>query len=80
MRPPIPALLACLASLGVASSAPAEDKITFADHVAQVFRNRCGSCHNPDKAKGGLSLETYSGAMQGGARARSSSPATPTPA
>ena len=41
-------------------------KITFADHVSSIFRNRCGSCHNPDKAKGGLNLETFGGTMQGG--------------
>ena len=31
-----------------------KEKITYADHVAGVFRSRCGTCHNPDKAKGGL--------------------------
>ena len=31
-----------------------------------VFRNRCGSCHNPDKQKGGLNLDNYGSAMQGG--------------
>ena len=56
--------------LALGSLAPAADtkgaKVTFADQVTPIFRNRCGSCHNPDKQKGGLNLETYSAAMQGG--------------
>ena len=31
-----------------------------------IFRSRCGSCHNPDKQKGGLNLDNYGAAMQGG--------------
>ena len=56
-------------SLVFASTAAAADpkaKVTFQDQVAQVFRSRCNSCHNPDKQKGGLSLETFGSAMQGG--------------
>ena len=30
-----------------------KEKITYQDNVAAIFRNRCGSCHNPDKQKGG---------------------------
>lgn len=75
MRARIPAVLLSgtllVVAVGAFSSTFADDekpkeKITFADHVAPIFRNHCGSCHNPDKAKGGLNLESYSGAMQGG--------------
>ncbi len=52
-------------SLGVAADPPKE-KITYQDNVVAVFRNRCGSCHNPDKQKGGLNLDNYGAAMQGG--------------
>ena len=34
--------------------------------MAPVFRARCGTCHNPDKAKGGLNLDNFSAAMRGG--------------
>jgi hypothetical protein len=44
----------------------AKEKITYSDHVVGVFRARCGTCHNPDKAKGGLNLDNYGAAMQGG--------------
>jgi hypothetical protein len=60
-----------LCGLGAMSASRADDakgkaKITYSDHVASVFRSRCGSCHNPDKAKGGLNLDNYGAAMQGG--------------
>lgn len=42
------------------------EKITYDDHVRPIFADRCLSCHNPDKAKGGLDLTTYSSLMQGG--------------
>ena len=50
-------------------AAPADDaakKVAFAD-VAAVFQNRCNSCHNGDKQKGGLSLDTFGTTMTGGA-------------
>jgi Planctomycete cytochrome C/WD domain, G-beta repeat len=52
-------------SAGLAADPPKE-KITYEQNVAAVFRNRCGSCHNPDKQKGGLNLDNYGSAMQGG--------------
>jgi mono/diheme cytochrome c family protein len=39
---------------------------TFQDNVAAIFQARCNSCHNNDKQKGGLVLETYAGTMKGG--------------
>jgi hypothetical protein len=41
-------------------------KISFEEQVSAVFKNRCNGCHNADKQKGGLNLETYGTAMQGG--------------
>ena len=51
-----------------ASALPAADakKITYQDHVRPVFANRCLNCHNPDKAKGGLDLSTFTNTMAGG--------------
>ena len=55
LRSATPLLVAALISTFVPVAARAEGgaKINFADNVAAIFRNRCGSCHNPDKAKGG---------------------------
>ena len=50
---------------GARADAP-KPKVTFEEVSAQVFKNRCNSCHNADKQKGGLNLETYSTAMAGG--------------
>src|SRR5271163_416145 len=52
-------------SVGWAADAP-KAKVTYQEHVSNVFRSRCGSCHNPDKQKGGLNLDNYGSAMQGG--------------
>lgn len=44
----------------------AADKVTFDDHVLPVFQQACLNCHNPDKAKGGLDLSSFSGTLKGG--------------
>ena len=52
---------------GVADDkAAAKPKVNYNDNVAPIFQSRCNSCHNADKAKGGLALETYAATMQGG--------------
>jgi hypothetical protein len=51
--------------VGRAADAP-KGKVTYQDQVSPIFRSRCGSCHNADKQKGGLNLDTYGTAMQGG--------------
>src|SRR3954451_17910364 len=56
--------LVASSSIEAADGAPKE-KITYSDHVAPVFRARCGTCHNPDKAKRGLNLDSFSAAMRG---------------
>ncbi len=50
----------CLGLVSVGRAAdPPKAKITYQEHVSAVFRSRCGSCHNPDKQKGGLNLDNY---------------------
>ncbi len=44
----------------------AKAKVDFNDQVAAIFASRCNACHNADKAKGGLALETYAATIQGG--------------
>ena len=54
---------------GLVSSATwAQDaeKLTYDDHIRPMLENKCFSCHNPDKKKGGLELTSYSGLMNGG--------------
>ncbi|QVL32963.1 hypothetical protein KIH39_03335 [Telmatocola sphagniphila] len=41
-------------------------KITYDQHIMPILREKCLSCHNADKAKGGLDLSTFSKMMEGG--------------
>ncbi|MEC9043582.1 MAG: c-type cytochrome domain-containing protein, partial [Verrucomicrobiota bacterium] len=54
-----------------------EDKINYEEHVRPILADRCLSCHNPDKAKGGLDLSTYSATMQGGSSGEIVNPGDP---
>ena len=59
------------------TSSRAAEKVTYDDHVLPVFQQSCLNCHNPDKAKGGLDLSTYSGSMKGGSGGRIAEPGDP---
>jgi hypothetical protein len=52
----------------VAFSASAAEpaKVTYADHVLPLLRDKCLGCHNADKQKGGLDVSTYVKLMEGG--------------
>ena len=52
--------------VSVASWAQDNEKLTYDDHIRPLLENKCFSCHNPDKKKGGLELTSYSGLMNGG--------------
>jgi len=56
-------------SAGASSSFAADpkQKFTYDQHIVPIFREKCLSCHNADKAKGGLDLGTFSKTMEGGA-------------
>jgi hypothetical protein len=84
MRPKITGLIVSgslvlwlLAAAPRAEEAKSPAKVTFTDHVSGIFRARCGSCHNPDKAKGGLNLDNYGAAMQGGGSGKVIEPGDP---
>ncbi len=56
----------CTAAAIQAEEAAAE-KITYDQHVAPIFRQHCGTCHNGNDKKGDLVLDNYNLAIQGGA-------------
>jgi len=61
-------LFALLLTLG-APHVHAEDPLTYEQHIAPIFQQRCAPCHYPegDKGpKGKFDLTTYTLAMQGG--------------
>jgi WD40 repeat protein len=52
--------------VSAASWAQETEKLTYDDHIRPLLENKCFSCHNPDKKKGGLELTSYAGLMNGG--------------
>ena len=52
--------------VATAASAQEAQKLTYDDHIRPLLENKCFSCHNPDKKKGGLEMTSYSGLMNGG--------------
>jgi len=80
------ALLALLGGLAMAGSpaiaggedaAPKEARITYDDHISEIFRSQCFKCHNQDRKKGGLALNTYGLAMEGGSSGKVIKPGEP---
>jgi uncharacterized membrane protein len=45
---------------------PVEKALVFRDVVQPIFENKCVSCHNPDKVKGGLMLINEKSVLKGG--------------
>jgi hypothetical protein len=59
----------CRALLGavlLAQLSHGKDAATFIDDALPVLRQRCGSCHNPDKKTAGLDVTSYAAIMRGG--------------
>jgi hypothetical protein len=56
-----------LAPVGVLAQEKMPPKITYEEHVKPVLRQKCFSCHNPDKKSSDLDLTNYTNLMQGGA-------------
>jgi hypothetical protein len=54
----------CIASATAQEKKP--PKITYDDHVKPLLKQKCFSCHNPDKKSGDLDLTNYTNLMQGG--------------
>ncbi len=53
------------------------DKPNFQDDIIPVFEQSCNSCHNPDKAKGGLDLTSMNGILAGGSSGEVALPGEP---
>ena len=66
IKPILLALPACVLGIGLTASGEDKPKVTYKDHVYPILEDRCLSCHNPDKTKGGLDMTTYAATMNGG--------------
>jgi hypothetical protein len=40
--------------------------VNYAEHVKPIFIEKCAACHNQDKARGGLVIDSYTNLMEGG--------------
>jgi len=54
-----------------------DKKITYTDHVLPLLREKCASCHNPDKKQGGLNLVNFNALMEGSGRGKIIEPGDP---
>ena len=59
-------LILAVGLVSAASWAQDAEKLTYDDHIRPLLENKCFSCHNPDKKKGGLEMTSYAGLMNGG--------------
>ena len=53
------------------------EKPNFQDDIVPVFEQSCNSCHNPDRARGGLDLTSINAILAGGSSGEVSIPGDP---
>ena len=63
---PAATLIALVAAAFGAGTLAAGEPSLFPDKVAPLLRQRCASCHNPAKKRGGLDLTTRARLLEGG--------------
>ena len=66
-------IFALVNSLALASS----EKPNFQDDIIPIFEQSCNSCHNPDRARGGLDLTNINAILAGGSSGEVSLPGDP---
>ena len=67
-------LLSLVGAFGLCTIGSAQDqkpagdaeKITYDDQIKPIFREHCFNCHNQDGKKGGLALDSFAKAQEGG--------------
>jgi mono/diheme cytochrome c family protein len=63
---PVPAAPAPSTVPAPAPAAGGTDKLVFQHVILPIFEAKCNKCHNEDKSKGDLRMDTYEMAMKGG--------------
>ncbi|MCH2584538.1 MAG: hypothetical protein MK138_07210, partial [Planctomycetes bacterium] len=58
-------------------AASKDARVTYDDHISEIFRSQCFKCHNQDRKKGGLALNTYGLTMEGGSSGKVIKPGEP---
>src|SRR4051812_17176213 len=59
-------MVAWCALLGVVQLAGARGEVSFKNEVAPILVERCQTCHNPEKNKGGYRLDSFETMMKAG--------------
>src|SRR5437016_6347378 len=60
----MPKFLSCLVVLALSVSALAE--VSFKNQIAPILVERCATCHNPEKNKGGYRVDSFETLMKAG--------------
>ena len=63
--------------LGSSITWASPEKPNFQDDIIPVFEQSCNSCHNPDRARGGLDLTSINAILAGGSSGEVSIPGDP---
>ena len=63
--------------LGSSIAWASPEKPNFQDDIIPVFEQSCNSCHNPDRARGGLDLTSINAILAGGSSGEVSIPGDP---
>ena len=63
--------------LGCSIAWASTEKPNFQDDIIPVFEQSCNSCHNPDRARGGLDLTSINAILAGGSSGEVSIPGDP---
>src|SRR4051794_29946148 len=58
-------LLLCVLGVSVVKLS-AQQKTTYDQPLLPLLKDKCVSCHGPDKSRGGLDVSTYGKLMEGG--------------
>ena len=64
-------------ALGKSLALASPEKPNFQDDIVPVFEQSCNSCHNPDRARGGLDLTSINAILAGGSSGEVSLPGDP---
>ena len=64
-------------ALGKSIALASLEKPNFQDDIVPVFEQSCNSCHNPDRARGGLDLTSINAILAGGSSGEVSLPGDP---
>ena len=66
MKTGLVAIIVALLCVAPAIGQDKKEKITFVDHIAPIFKQRCSSCHNTNKKEADLDVTNFTALMQGG--------------